>query len=692
MQSEPLTILYVEDDPDLMMLVQERLGQAGFVVDAAFDGEEALAKYAAGSYDLLAIDQTLPVLDGLGVLRAIASHAPLPPTVMVTGTGNEKVAVQTMKLGADDYIVKDSGGTWLDLLPSTIERVLRQRRLVEEKKAVEAALWERERQLWHAQKLESLGVLAGGIAHDFNNILAGIMGYADLALLELPATEPARADIEVIKKSVRRAADLTRQMLTYSGKGKFVVERVSLTRCVEDLSRMLQVSISKRAALKHNLAPDLPAIQADVSQINQVIMNLIINASDALGGQDGVISISTDTIRCARKDLERFAFGQDLAEGLYVRIEVADTGCGMDQQTLAKIFDPFFTTKFTGRGLGLAAVHGIVRGHKGAIRVSSQRGKGSSFEVLFPASSDALLPIVTPPVDASAWRGSGTVLVVDDEEIIRNLARRMLERIGFSVLTASDGAEAVRLYQQHQNDIVCVLLDLTMPKMDGQQTFRALRRIRHDVRVILSSGYCEEGATEQFAGMEATGFIQKPYQFDTMIARLREALEGRPIGHTSGNPPTCAENPPADAPAASAAANDLANVPHEPGRTTVLVVDDDELVRMLTQLTFQRAGFSVLTAADGEEAIRVFAEHRHEIVCVFLDLDMPRMNGEEALRELRRIDDHVRVILASGYPADALAERFAGQGVWRFFHKLGSFDEVIAQLRDDLRDAGTPGS
>ena len=210
-----------------MLLVKERLAETGFVVDAAYDGEEALAKYAEGSYR--SSWQSIRLCP-CSTASAYSHHRlpwPLPPTVMVTGTGNEKIAVETIKLGADDYIVKDLGGGWLDLLPSVIERVLRQRRLVEDKKAAEAALRERERQLWHAQKLESLGILAGGIAHDFNNILAGIMGYADLALRGLPSSEPVRTDIEVIKKAVQRAADLTRQMLAYSGKGKFAVEPVS---------------------------------------------------------------------------------------------------------------------------------------------------------------------------------------------------------------------------------------------------------------------------------------------------------------------------------------------------------------------------------------------------------------------------------------------------------------------------------
>ena len=247
---------------------------------------------------------------------------------------------------------------------------------ITDRKRAEQEKLDMERRLLHAQKLESLGILAGGIAHDFNNILAGIMGYADLVKVQLPASEPARKDIDIIKKAVERAAHLTRQMLAYSGKGKFVVEPVSLSRIVKDMRAMLEMSISKKATLNCNLAPNLPMIEADASQIHQIILNLVINASEALGEDSGVITISTDTIHCNGTDYAVLG-GDDLREGHYVRLEVSDTGCGMDEQTLAKIFDPFFTTKFTGRGLGLAAVHGILRGHKGGIRVTSKPGQGT---------------------------------------------------------------------------------------------------------------------------------------------------------------------------------------------------------------------------------------------------------------------------------------------------------------------------
>ena len=216
--------------------------------------------------------------------------------------------------------------------------------------------------------------------------------------------------------------------------------------------------------------------------------------------------------------------GNDLREGLYVRLEVSDTGCGMDEPTMAKIFDPFFTTKFTGRGLGLAAVQGILRGHKGGIRVTSKPGQGTKFQVVFPAiESPASIP-AGESASAKPWHGTGTVLVVDDEEVVRSLARKMVEIAGFSVLTASDGEEAVRLYREHKDEIACVLLDLTMPKMGGEEAFRAIRQVSPSVRVILSSGYSEETATGRFSGLGLAGFIQKPYQLDTMIATLRRAV------------------------------------------------------------------------------------------------------------------------------------------------------------------------
>ena len=396
---------------------------------------------------------------------------------------------------------------------------------ITDRKRAEEEKLELERRLLHAQKLESLGILAGGIAHDFNNILAGIMGYADLAMVNLPATEPVRANIEVIREAVWRAADLTRQMLAYSGKGKFVVEPLSLSLVVERSKKMLAMSVSKKAMVTYNLASNLPVIQADAAQMCQVVMNLVINASEALGERSGVIAVSTNAARCEAKDLALMVLGHDLPEGLYVSLEVGDTGCGMDEQTLSHIFDPFFTTKFTGRGLGMAAVHGIVRGHKGAIRVSSEPGKGTTLQVLFPASGPSA-PVERTELATIPARSSGMVLVVDDDKMVRLLVQQMLEHAGFSSLMANSGREAIRLFREHQHEVSCVLLDLSMPDLDGAETFLELHRIRPDVRVILSSGYGEEVATERFVGQSLAGFIQKPYQLDMLIARIHAALGG----------------------------------------------------------------------------------------------------------------------------------------------------------------------
>ena len=263
-------------------------------------------------------------------------------------------------------------------------------------------------------------------------------------------------------------------MLAYSGKGKFIVEPVDLSRVIEDSKKMLAMSVSKKATVTYNLTSNPPVISADAAQMCQVVMNLVINASEALGEHGGVIAVTTNSIHCLVKDLCGMVLGQDLPEGDYVYLEVADTGCGMDEQTLAKIFDPFFTTKFTGRGLGLAGVHGIVQGHKGAIQVSSAPGKGTTFRVLFPAAGFPA-PAARSESTAAPVHSSGMILVVDDEDTIRTWAQRMLGHSGFSVLTASGGREAIRLFREHQQEVSCVLLDLTMPDLDGAETFRELR-------------------------------------------------------------------------------------------------------------------------------------------------------------------------------------------------------------------------
>ena len=400
-----------------------------------------------------------------------------------------------------------------------IQDITESKRAEEERRHLEA-------QVQQAQKMESLGVLAGGIAHDFNNLLVGILGNAELALMDLSPASPAREGLEQIEAAAMRAAELARQMLAYSGRGRFVIEKVHLNELVTEMGHLLAVSISKKAVLRYNLADQLPAVEADMTQMRQVVMNLITNASEAVGDAAGTIAISTGAMRCDLEYLSATYLDDELPEGLYVHLEVTDTGCGMDDETLSKIFDPFFTTKFSGRGLGLAAVLGIIRGHKGALKVYSEPGRGTTFKVLLPVVEGSAEMQEAESTETGGWRGSGTILVVDDEETVRTVGGVMLGRVGFSVLTAADGREALRVFREHADDIVCVLLDLTMPDMGGEETFRELRRIRRDVHVILSSGYSEEEVTQRFVGKGLAGFVQKPYQLASLLPMLKRILSG----------------------------------------------------------------------------------------------------------------------------------------------------------------------
>ena len=390
-----------------------------------------------------------------------------------------------------------------------------------------------ERQLQQAQKMESLGVLAGGIAHDFNNLLTVVLGHAELALNGNLPDVPRSRSLNEIMAAARRAADLSLQMLAYTGKAVFAVERVGLPELVEEMAHLLNTAIPKKATLKLNLERGLPPIQADPNQIRQIVMNLIINASEAIGDRSGVITVSVGATRYDKRHLHKTDLHDDLPPGLYIRLEVADTGIGMDAKTRSRIFDPFFSTKFTGRGLGLAAVLGIVRAHKGTIKVDSEPGKGTTFTILFPALTDGEKatrpPESTPLAD---WRGQGTILLVDDEESLMALGTRMLEHLGFTVLTASDGLKAVEIYRERgKEEIDLVLMDLTMPHMDGAEAFGELRRLNPEVPVVLASGYAVDDVSSRFEEKMPSGIIQKPYT----LAKLRETLTGLLPARPSGS-------------------------------------------------------------------------------------------------------------------------------------------------------------
>ena len=397
--------------------------------------------------------------------------------------------------------------------------------ITERKKAEEDRV-RLETQMQYGQKLESFGVLAGGIAHDFNNLLLAILGNSELALDEVHANSPARENIEEIGRISKIAAELCRQLLAYSGRGNFVVQTININDVVREITHLLGVSVSKKAIIRYDLNDDLPAVRADVAQIQQLIMNLIINASEALDDKVGTISIVTAVLTCDKEYLDGLDIGTEVEPGDYVTLAVTDSGVGMDEDTKRKIFDRFFTTKFAGRGLGMSAALGIVRGHEGGIRIYTEAGKGTTFEILLPASPEQpATKIDLLPEDD--WTGEGTVLLVDDLEMLRDVGKGLLETLGFSVITAAHGREAIELSVEHQEEIVCVLLDLTMPEMDGQECFRHLRQLDGDVRIVIMSGYSEQDVTQQFVGRGLFGFIKKPFVRAELRQQIRAVLADR---------------------------------------------------------------------------------------------------------------------------------------------------------------------
>jgi PAS domain S-box-containing protein len=382
-----------------------------------------------------------------------------------------------------------------------------------------------EQALFQAQKLESLGVLTGGIAHDFNNLLVAMLAQTSLALARLPAGHVAGDHINKAVNAAQRAASLTRQMLAYSGGGLFSNEPVNLNALIDENIHLFKASIPKNIHLQARLASALPVIDGDPGQMQQVIMNLILNGAEAIGQQPGTVTVATGTERVTVNDNGQWhSLVKPLPAGSYVAVEVRDDGCGMDETTLGRIFDPFFTTKSTGRGLGLAAALGIVHGHNGALSVQSGLGKGTVFKLLLPASSQAAPRPLENGLAASPEKQQCRVLVIDDEEPVREAVKDILELEGIQVLTAANGRTGLDLFQERRSEIDLILLDLSMPGLSGEETLTQLRQIDHSVRVILSSGYNKQDVLPRLEAPELAGFMQKPYTANELVNKVRAYL------------------------------------------------------------------------------------------------------------------------------------------------------------------------
>jgi PAS domain S-box-containing protein len=423
------------------------------------------------------------------------------------------IALSVARGGAHDTAI---GFRWLVRDISAQRQLNDELRLREESARREAEASEAGAR--HVQKLESIGVLAGGIAHDFNNLLHVVLGNADLARLHLSTDSPAREHLDEVVRATERAAELTQQLLAYSGRGAVERRHLDLSEEVREMATLLRTAISKQAGLVWDLATDLPAISAGPTQVRQIVMNLLTNASDALGDASGTI-----TLRTGRAEDPRAGSGTHD----FVFLEVTDTGCGMDAGTLQRIFDPFFSTKFSGRGLGLAAVMGIVESHHGHIRIRTAPGDGTTFRILFPAVGAPADDIERPRTSGADWRGRGTVLLAEDEEGVREVVGRMLERMGFRVLPAQDGMAALEALDGSGRAITAVLLDVSMPRMGGSEVLRRIRETRPDLPVILMSGYTEqEVACKLLNGdQSATGFLQKPFLPEDLASVLRHLAQ-----------------------------------------------------------------------------------------------------------------------------------------------------------------------
>jgi signal transduction histidine kinase/CheY-like chemotaxis protein len=527
-------------------LIARLLTREGLINSVCRSVEELGAAIRQGAGLAIVAEEALIGIRMEPIIAAIRDQPPwsdFPLVLLTAGEANETTQSFIRMLGSEaNMSLLDRPLRVATLLSSVRSAVRARKRQYEGRDYLEERQRVNERVL-RTQKMESLGVLAGGVAHDFNNLLTGIMGNATLAVELLPEScasmEPVLSDIV---SASERAADLTRQLLAYAGKGRFVVAPVDLTKLVRETIHLVQSTVPGNVRIRLDLQDHLPFINADASQIQQVAMNLTINAAESIAADTiGEVVVSTRLQHFSQAaPPQDFAAG-GIHPGEYVALEVIDNGSGMDEATRARIFDPFFTTKFTGRGLGLAAVQGIVNGHSGALKVTTAPGKGSRFEALFPAARDSTAEVLRPTMrPAERTRIGGKILVIDDEITVRRTAKFALERHGYEAVLAENGREGIEIFRALEGKIAAVLLDLTMPGMNGDQVLVSLQAIRPDVKVVLSSGYDQNEVVRRFAGRGLAGFLQKPYTVGALINRIADAAGDQPTGTESARSPETA--------------------------------------------------------------------------------------------------------------------------------------------------------
>jgi signal transduction histidine kinase/CheY-like chemotaxis protein len=406
-------------------------------------------------------------------------------------------------------VLRDETGQPLRLVAVTTD--------ITERKQAEAERETLNRQLQDAQQWESLGVLAGGIAHDFNNILTVILGSAGLARKLIPAMNPAVIHLDQIEQASRRAADLCRQLLAYAGRGHAATGKTDVNELIRNSTALLAIPSAKSAGIQFDLADGLPLVSADAAPVRQVLVNLVINAVEAIGETGGKVTLATGLIEVPIA----VPVGYQLPPpaGRYVRLVVSDTGPGIPLDVQARMFDPFFTTKFAGRGLGLAAVLGIMRAHHGAIRVSSEAGKGAMVETLWPVVVSSISPLTIPAPPANV----GKALIVDDEMYVREVTASTVQELGFEPLVAGDGATALALFQQYRDEIRVAVLDVVMPGMSGDQLLREVRAVAPSLPALLVSGFTDRRIIGAEPGLH-TEFVQKPFHPEDLLAAMRRVL------------------------------------------------------------------------------------------------------------------------------------------------------------------------